>query len=194
MALKLPARVAGFDVESTGLDPTTGDRVIELAVLILDIKSEKIVYSYEQRFDPKCPIHPKAQAVHGISYSELDGKPLFPTAIPTINKIAKASPVWLAHNAQFDVKFVGAEFGLAHEPLPEIVVLDSMDARWATANGKSPSLRELCFALGVDYDPAKAHAALYDVQVMLMAWLQGFKRGFFTHPSGTYEEITGTGE
>lgn len=184
-----PVRVTGMDTETTGLDIEGGDRAIEIAALIMDVCEEKIVFKYVQRFDPKCPIHPKAQAVHGIAYADLVGEPLFPSAIPTLQKIATASPVWLAHNAAFDSKVVAAEFKHAGVPLPGITMLDSMDARWATPNGKSPSLRELCFSLGIEYDPTKAHAAEYDVIVLLQAWLQGYKRGFFTHPAGTYEDV-----
>lgn len=189
MASKPVFYIAGYDTETTGLEIDKGDRAIEFASLIMDICQEKIVYKHVQRYDPKCPIHPRAQAVHGISYAELAGKPDFAVSIPTIQKMAKLSPVWLAHNAKFDSMVLAAEFNIAKVPLPEITVLDSMDSRWATPNGKSPNLRELCFSLGVDYDPAKAHAAEYDVLVMLSAWLRGFKRGFFTHPHGTYESM-----
>ena len=151
----------------------------------MDIPTGDIFWQYERRFDPQRSIDPKAQAVHGIDYSALVGKPLFPTCIPDLQKVAKISPVWLAHNANFDAGMIAAEFTRAGVPQLEITMLDSMDARWATFNGKSPKLSELCFALGVEYDPSLAHAALYDITVMLKAWHEGFKRGLFTYPGYT---------
>lgn len=173
--------ITAFDTETTGLEPAD-HRVIEFALSVVDIGAERVVFQYEQRFDPQRSIDPKAQAVHGISYAELAGKPLFATAIPTLRKVARLAPIWLAHNANFDAGMLAAEFNRAGEAHLDIKLLDSMESRWATFNGKNPKLSELCFALGVEYDPSKAHAALYDVNVMAQAWIEGYKRGMFKLP------------
>lgn len=171
-----------FDTETTGLEDE--DRVIEFATSIMDLPTGSTVFRFEQRFNSGGrPIHPKAQAVHGIPMSAIIACPDFATCIPTLRKIAKISPIWLAHNADFDVRMMAAEFNRAGEAHLPITVIDSMtEGRWATPNGKNPNLGELCFALGIDYDPAKAHAALYDVEVLAAAWRAGWQRGFYVYP------------
>lgn len=54
-----------------------------------------------------------------------------------------------------------------------------VQGRWATPMGKYPSLKELCFACDVPYDPEKAHGAEYDVDMMMQSFLFGYKLGFF---------------
>lgn len=174
--------IAGFDCETTGLE--NEDRVIELAISLMDIDTADFVYRFEQRFNSGGqPIHPKALAVHGIHPTDIAGCPDFSTCIPTFNKIATICPIWLAHNSEFDLRMLAGEFNRLALPMPNLTVVDSMtEGRWATPNGKSPNLGELCFSLGVPYDPALAHNALYDVEVMLQAWRAGWQRGFYQYP------------
>ncbi len=56
------------------------------------------------------------------------------------------------------------------------------NGRWATANGKNPKLGELCWALQVDYDPALAHAAEYDVQKTAECLWRGVDAGLYKLP------------
>lgn len=174
--------IAGFDTETSGLE--SEDRVIEFATSIMDIDTGDIVYRYEQRFNSGGrDIHPKALAVHGIHPKDIAFCPDFSDCIPTFMKVAKVSPIWLAHNAEFDMRMLAGEFNRLSLPMPKLTILDSMSAgRWATPNGKNPNLGELCFSLGVPYDPSKAHAALYDVEVLLKAWRAGWQRGFYNYP------------
>lgn len=174
--------IAGFDTETTGLDPDKGDRIIEIALRVYDVDARKLVASLVERCDPHCPIDPKAQAVHGISYSDLVGKPDFAAFIPKINAVAKVAPIWVAHNANFDAMFLANEYRIACTDLPKIQMVDTIDSRWATPNGKAPKLGELCFALGILYDPALAHAAEYDTDRTVECYLRGIDRGFFTLP------------
>jgi DNA polymerase III epsilon subunit-like protein len=78
---------------------------------------------------------------------------------------------------------MAAEYTGAGVVLPQIPSLDTIQARWATFNGKSPNLGELCFALGVHYDPDSAHGAAYDVSVTAACFLEGLRRGFYTLPT-----------
>jgi len=57
------------------------------------------------------------------------------------------------------------------------------EGRWATGTGKLPSLQELCFCCGVEYNPDEAHAAIYDTQVMMECVERGVKEGWYTLPA-----------
>lgn len=175
--------ITGLDTETTGLDPADGHRIIEIACLTYDSATRKLVDRYVQRIDPERPIQPKAQEVHGISYAELVGQPKWEAVAPEVHKRMQAADMMVAHNMAFDGPFVGMELMRIGMTLPILETFCTMEnGRWACADGKYPRLQELCFALGVTYDLAKAHAADYDVEVAMQCFWRGLDRGFYTPP------------
>lgn len=181
--MKEPETFNVLDTETTGLDPNEGHKIIEVALLRFDIKTCKLIDKLVERFDPQRPIDAKAQEVHKISYTMLAGKPLFAALAPAMKAQIEKGDFIIAHNMPFDAKFMAAEFTLSGIALPNVPSLDTMNARWATYNGKSPNLGELCFALGVPYDPDLAHGAEYDTTVTAHCFLEGLKRGFYQLPT-----------
>lgn len=176
----------GFDLETSGLDPKD-HRIIEICLMPYDLDTGRKLGAYTARFNPGRSIDPKAQEVHKISFEDVQHCPTLETAhasIEMIQKILARSDVVIAHNGiGFDKPFIEAEFARIGQPLPEMKVIDTMlQARWATHNGKFPNLGELAFACRVNYDPSQAHAAEYDVQVMMECFFKGFQQGFFTIP------------
>ena len=166
--------VLGFDTETTGVDDT--DRVIEIALIKYDWNG-KLLDSFIQRFDPECPISPKAQRVHGISYADLVGQPKFAEHADKIAEIMQGADLLVAHNIAFDTKMLTAEFVRSSARIPQAASFCTMEnSRWACFDGKLPKLKELCFALGVEYDEGAAHAASYDVEVMMECFFKGMKR------------------
>lgn len=171
--------ITGLDTETTGLKQHEGHRIIEIAMLTYDFASRKLVDKYITRINPERAIDPGAQAVHGISFHDLIGSPVWgDVAQPIADHMAK-SDVIVAHNAGFDLPFIANELLRVGVDVPDVEVFDTLEARWATPLGKKPNLRELCFALDVPYDTDKAHAAEYDVDVMMKCFFAGFDLGFF---------------
>jgi DNA polymerase-3 subunit epsilon len=176
-------KILGLDTETTGLDPHTGDKIIEVALLTYDADSHELIDSYITRIDPERSINPKAQEVHGIRYEELVGCPKFNDVAHEIVARNKDADLMVAHNLEFDAGFLVVQLAAAGVAMPNIAVFDTMkEARWATHNGKYPRLQELCFSLGVEYDTSAAHAATYDVDVMMQCLWKGAERGFYTLP------------
>lgn len=175
--------IRGFDTETTGLEQAEGHRIIEVAILSYDSDTRQLVDKYVQRIDPERPIDPKAQAVHGIDYSQLIGCPKWEQVAPHVHNLLSTGGLVIAHNIAFDMPFTQAELHRVGLRLPPVQQLCTMDnGRWATFDGKSPKLGELCFALDVDYDPNAAHAADYDVDVMMQCFFAGVDRGFYNIP------------
>lgn len=54
--------VGGVDIESTGLDFTSGHKIIEIAITRYELETQKHIDSLEMRFNPRRSIDPKAQA------------------------------------------------------------------------------------------------------------------------------------
>lgn len=173
-------RILGLDLETTGLEQDKGHRIIEIACLTYDSDTRELLDSYVQRIDPERPIDAKAQEVHGISYAELVGQPKWEAVAPIVASKMAGAQIMIAHNMNFDGPFIGAELLRIGLTLPDILPFCTMaSARWACHDGKFPKLGELCFALGVEYDPSKAHGASYDVEVMMECFWRGLDRGFY---------------
>lgn len=174
-------RVAFLDTETTGLDWLKGHRLIEVAAVVYDMDTRVRLGAYEQRINPQRDIDPKAQEVHGISWDQLLAEPLWEEVGPKFAMLLGKCEHHVAHNGEgFDFPFLIHEFQRIGVAPPVIRSTDTMlQARWATPDGSLPRLELLAFACGVPYDRAKAHAALYDVEVMAQCFFSQVDRGFF---------------
>lgn len=178
--------ITGLDTETTGLEQAAGHRIIEIALCHFDLAARKKVDEFVQRIDPQRPIDPQAQAVHGIAYTDLVGMPTWEDVAARVSHELGRSDLLIAHNMGFDGPFIGAELLRAGQLLPNAQSFCTMEnGRWACFDGKFPKLQELCFALDVDYDPAQAHAALYDVERMMECYFKAMDRGFYPQPVAT---------
>lgn len=173
--------LTGLDTETTGLNPADGHRIIEICFRHYDSETKELLDSYVQRIKPNRPIDPKAQAVHGISVDDLIKCPTFEEIAEEIaGHMAKADYL-VAHNMDFDANFLVTELANAGVDIPDVETFCTMEnARWATPYGKKPNLGELCYALDVPYDAAEAHAADYDVDVMMQCLFNGINLNFYT--------------
>lgn len=177
-------RLIGLDTETTGLKQELGHRIIEIGLLTYDLESGKQIDRWVQRIDPERPIDPGAQEVHGIAYTDLVGCPKWDDLAPEISRRLGEADLLVAHNMGFDGPFIAAELLRVGAKVPDVYSHCTMEnARWACPDGKLPRLGELCFALGVHYDTAKAHGAEYDIEVMMDCFFKGLQRGFYELPT-----------
>lgn len=177
--------IIGLDTETTGLDVTKGHRIIEFCGHVYRWPERKKVISVTQRISNEGQkIDRKAQEVHGISQADLIGKPRFKEFAKKIAPVFARKPLVVAHNIEFDIKFLAAQMAEVGHPLPpDLMLFDTMgEGMTASYDSKPPSLREFCWAMGVEYDPSKAHAAEYDVDVMMEALFAGIDRGYIRLP------------
>lgn len=173
-----------LDTETTGVNQQKGDKIIEIALLTYDLESRELANRYVQRIDPDRPIDPGAQAVHGISSDMLLGCPKWEDVADEVHRILSASKCLVAHNFGFDGPFIAGELLRIGKTVPLVSSFCTMEnGRWATFNGKSPKLAELCFALSVNYDSSAAHAADYDTEVLAECLFKGIDRNFFSLPA-----------
>jgi DNA polymerase-3 subunit epsilon len=172
----------GFDLESTGLHWEKGDRIIEMNLQVWRWEDRKRVINWTSKIsNDGQPINRKAQEVHGIAAVDLIGAPKFADVAEKIDTILSRSSAIVAHNgAGFDGPFLAHEMGKVGRKLPDIFLFDTMiEGMFASYDTKPPSLQELCWAMDVEYDPAKAHAAEYDVEVMMQSFFNAVDLGYF---------------
>lgn len=170
-----------LDTETTGL-LAPDHRIVEVYFGLY--RSGIKIWEWETRIDPKRSIGIEAQRVHGITAGDLIGKPTMEEVAPTIAKIMSRASYYVAHNGEsFDLPFIEMELSRCGVAMPKKPLVDTMlEGVWSTPDGKKPKLAELAFACGVEYDPSKAHAAAYDVDVMADSFFRGVSWGFFHEP------------
>jgi DNA polymerase III epsilon subunit family exonuclease len=88
------------DLETTGLSPRHGHRVIEIGAVA--IENSAIIAEFSTLIDAGVPIPPEVQAIHGITDEMLEGRPRPEEALPRFYDFIAGS-VLIAHNAAFDI-------------------------------------------------------------------------------------------
>lgn len=178
-------RLLGLDLESTGADPHH-DRIVELCLILHDTDTDAEKLCYQRLINPMIHISKGASDVHGIVDADVMGAPKFDAVAPLLVKIIEKSDCIIAHNGEeFDMIMLLNELLRVKTTVTKFPpIFDTMkQGRWATPDGKYPTLGELCWSLGVDYDTTLAHGAEYDVRVMLEAFRKAVKLGYWEYPS-----------
>jgi len=167
------AREIILDVETTGLSPADGHRVVELACIELEdfVPTGR---TFHKLIHPERDIDPDAERVHGISLESLTGKPKFAEA-----EIAEAfldfvgDAQLIAHNAQFDRGFINHELGLAgHGPLAEIRWICTLVMAKKRFPGMYNSLDALCKRYKISLAEREKHGALIDCRLLAQVYLE----------------------
>jgi DNA polymerase III subunit epsilon len=168
-----------FDTETTGLDPTTGDRVIEVAALELmnDLPTGR---SFHALIHPERDIPEDATRIHGFRLADLEGKPKFADiANDLIAFLGDAQLV--AHNAPFDFGFLNLEFSLLGlAPLDPARMIDTLALAKARFPGMPNSLDALCRRFNIDLSERTTHNALLDCRLLAKVYIEltgGRQRG-----------------
>lgn len=180
-------KVAGIDIETTGLKQEDGHRIIEIGISVYvtsnGIDFKKIGNTWCQRINPMRSIDAKAQLVHGISLQDLKLEPEWEVVSKKVHKILSQVDLLVAHNMDFDGPFVGLELARVGLPIPNFDTFCTLEhGRSATSMGKVPNLGELCWAFGIEYDGEIAHAADYDIDRTMECFFEGVRKGVFEVP------------
>jgi DNA polymerase-3 subunit epsilon len=162
-----------LDTETTGLDPASGDRIIEIGCLEM-VNRRLTGHNLHHYLNPERSSHPDAVKVHGLTDEFLADKPRFgEIAAPLLEYLRGAELV--IHNAAFDVGFLDAEFarlGLGTVGAVVDKVTDSLQLAREMFPGKSNSLDALCRRLEVDNTHRQFHGALLDAGLLAEVYVR----------------------
>lgn len=167
------AREIVLDTETTGLDPRSGHRLVEIACVELEdfLPTGRTFHRY---IHPQRDIDPEAQRVHGLSLAFLADKPTFADAEVSealIAFIGEASVV--AHNAAFDREFVNQELQRIGFPgLPEDRWVDTLTLAQKRFPGVHNSLDALCKRFRLSLSEREKHGALIDARLLAAVYLE----------------------
>jgi DNA polymerase III subunit epsilon len=175
------AREIVLDTETTGLDPASGHRVIELACIEL----EELIptgRTFHRLIDPERQIDVDAERVHGISLASLQGKPRF-SDIEVVEHFLEfvGDADLVAHNAAFDRNFVNAELErVGRGPLHASRWVDTLGLAQQRYPGMYNSLDALCRRFKISLAEREKHSALVDAKLLAGVYLElrgGRERG-----------------
>ncbi|MCI0598348.1 MAG: DNA polymerase III subunit epsilon [Beijerinckiaceae bacterium] len=154
-----------LDTETTGLDPASGHRIVEIGCveLLNAISTGEIFHAY---IDPERDIPEAAFRVHGLSAEFLAGKAVFAEIAADFLKFTDGAKI-VAHNAEFDLRFINAELALLGiEAISPDRVIDTLALARRKYPGGANSLDALCARFGVDSSRRTKHGALLDAEIL----------------------------
>lgn len=160
-----------FDTETTGLDPNSGDRLVEMGCIEM-VNRVATGRSYHAYYNPERDMPMEAEQVHGLSAAFLSDKPLFRDTVHELLEFIGDSPL-VAHNAQFDFGFLNWELkacGLAEVGLDRMV--DTLAIARRRHPGAKHSLDALCTRYGVDRSHRVKHGALLDAELLAQVYVE----------------------
>lgn len=160
-----------LDTETTGLDPKSGHRIVEIGCveLINHVPTGEV---YHQYINPERDMPAEAERVHGLSETFLKDHPVFAKISDAfVDFIGDATLV--IHNASFDMGFINAELDrVGVEAIPMYRAIDTVSMARKKFPGAQASLDALCRRFGIDLSGRELHGALLDSQLLADVYLE----------------------
>jgi DNA polymerase-3 subunit epsilon len=154
-----------IDTETTGFG--RDDRICEIAIVVA--QGTRVLDVFHTLVDPERWISEGAQAVHGIKNEDVEGKPKFHEIKDKVLSYLRRDMPWVAHQLSFDARMLS--YVIPPEEWPHgVPTLCSME--YAKKHHPSLKLRrghkllDVAGALQINYDPAAAHNALNDAEIL----------------------------
>lgn len=160
-----------FDTETTGLDPRDGHRLVEFAgiELVERVPTGRHLHFY---VNPGRSMPAEAQAVHGLTDEFLADKPAFASQARELCQFLQDA-VLVAHNAQFDMRFLNFELELCGlPPIAQELVVDTLELARKRFPGAKHSLDALCQRFGIDRSGRVVHGALIDAGLLADVYVE----------------------
>ncbi|ODS23853.1 DNA polymerase III subunit epsilon [Candidatus Endobugula sertula] len=184
-----------LDTETTGLEPESGHRIIEIGCI--ELENRKFTgRHYHQYVQPEREVEEQAIEVHGITNEFLVGKPIFSEVMDEFMAFVQGAEL-IIHNAPFDIGFLNYE--LAHygdnkyQPITEYCcVVDTLVMARQKHPGQKNNLDALCKRYGVDNSQRDLHGALLDSEILADVYLlmTGGQRTLLLSDDGTADNNT----
>ncbi|MDO5605343.1 MAG: DNA polymerase III subunit epsilon [Paracoccus sp. (in: a-proteobacteria)] len=161
-----------MDTETTGLEPTKGDRIVEIGAVELfnHLPTGRHFHKY---LNPEREVPAEVVAVHGLTTEFLADKPLFGQVADEFLAFIGDDARLVIHNASFDMRFINAELGRMGRPqLPMARALDTLAMARDRFPGAQNTLDGLCRRFGIDNSARTLHGALLDSEILAEVYLE----------------------
>jgi DNA polymerase-3 subunit epsilon len=160
-----------FDTETTGLDPLSGDRMVEIGCIEM-VNRVVTGATFHAYFNPERDMPSGAEAVHGLSAAFLADKPRFAERVEELLAFIGDSPL-VAHNAGFDFGFLNQELAICGiGPVCKTRMVDTVALARVRHPGAKLSLDALCTRYGIDRSHRTKHGALLDSELLAQVYVE----------------------
>lgn len=161
-----------FDTETTGFDPTTGDKLVEIGAVEL-INHVPTGKTYHQYINPERDVPEEVVKVHGLTTEFLKDYPVFADVAQDWIDFIGDDGILVAHNATFDMKFINFELKrLGYAGYEWDRVVDSLEIAKNKFPGQRNNLDALCKRFNIDNSARTFHGALLDAQLLAEVYLE----------------------
>ena len=160
-----------LDTETTGFDPETGDRIVEIGGVEL-YNHVATGNTYHQYINPERSMPEDAFKVHGLGDDFLRDKPKFAQIGQAFLDFVKDAKL-VIHNASFDMKFLNGELrwmGLPQMPMDQAI--DTLAIARKRFPGSPATLDALCRRFNIDNSSRTLHGALLDSEILAEVYLE----------------------
>lgn len=161
-----------FDTETTGFDPATGDKLVEIGAVEL-INHVPTGKTYHQYINPEREVPEEVVKVHGLTTEYLKDFPIFADVAQDFIDFVGDDGILVAHNATFDMKFINYELQkLGYAGYEWDRVIDTLEIAKNKFPGQRNNLDILCKRFGIDNSARTFHGALLDAQLLAEVYLE----------------------
>lgn len=161
-----------FDTETTGINPLSGDKIVEIGAveLINHLPTGKVFHKY---INPEREVPEEVVKIHGLTNEFLADKPTFSEIAQEWIDFVGDDGIFVAHNADFDMKFINHELKtLGYESYDWDRVVDTLAIARSEFPGARNNLDALCKRFNIDNSARTFHGALLDAQLLSEVYLQ----------------------
>lgn len=160
-----------FDVETTGLDPKSGHRIIELGCV--ELIDRKVTGQFFHTYvNPQRDVPASAQKIHGISTEFLQDKPLFSHIVKEFLEFIAGDKL-VIHNAAFDMGFINHHLtALAKPVIAYTRAIDTLEMARKKFPGSKATLDALCGRYNISLAKREKHGALLDAELLAEVYIQ----------------------
>ena len=165
------AREIVLDTETTGFDPRTGDRLIEVGCIEL-VDLLPTGRTFHRFVNPERLIPPDAIRVHGITDEKVKDAPKFHEIVDDLMAFVGDAQM-IAHNAAFDRNFIDFEYNRCGRPITgEARWIDTLQLAQKRFPGMANSLDALCKRFKISLVERSLHGALIDARLLAEVYLE----------------------
>jgi DNA polymerase-3 subunit epsilon len=159
-----------LDTETTGLDPSDGHRIVEIACLEL-ANHLPTGRSFHRYVNPERAMPPDAAAVHGLTDEFLAAHPTFAAIVDELLLFISDAQL-VIHNAEFDLGFLNAELRRLERAPLDCAFTDTLSLARRRYPGSPASLDALCRRFAIDLSARTKHGAKVDCELLTAVYLE----------------------
>ena len=165
-------KLIAFDIETTGLYPEQGDRIIEIGAVPIVGTEVLLNCGFETLINPGIAISPEISSINGITDEMVRHAPALESVLPDFLHFIGDQPL-IAHNAPFDVGFISHYMRKSGAAAMKNPIIDTLElSRKVFPHARTHNLDALLQRLHITYRSEQRHRSMGDAYLTGLAYLK----------------------